>query len=55
MHWFKVVLICLCATEVLIHLINSRKGEYTELRKAWQSPLSAVLDLLILWGVIAYL
>ncbi len=51
MHWFKILLMVMFGLNVLIHLINSRKGKYTQEREAWTAPLAAVINLLLLWGV----
>jgi len=55
MHWFKILLLCLLVFNVLAALIKSRKGKHTIIKEAWEYPLAAVLELLLLWGVVTYL
>ena len=55
MHWFKILLLVLLCLNVLACLINSRKGEYTEVKKAWIAPMGVAFHLLLLWGLVTYL
>ena len=55
MHWFKILLICLLGLNVFLAIYRGRKGEHTVTKKAQEAPLTAVLELLLLWGVITYL
>ena len=55
MHWFKILLLCLIGINVLLFIWQAGKGEHTVTKTPFSSSLSAVLELLMLFGVLVYL
>ncbi len=55
MHWFKVLLLVLLGCNVLLLTIQAGRGRHNIEKTPFWSSFGAVLELLMLFGVLAYL
>lgn len=55
MHWFKILLVCLMGVSVVLLIAQAGKGNHSIEKTPFVSSLSAVLELLMLFGVLIYL
>jgi len=55
MNWFKILLISLLGLNVLLLVFEAGKGKQSVKKTPFASSLSAVLELLLLFGVLFYL
>ena len=55
MHWFKIVLIVVLITGIVNGLCEVGKGDYKKDNKSWVNFTGAIINGLLLWGLIVYL
>lgn len=55
MHWFKIVLVIFVAIAIVSGLYEAGKGNYQKESKSRAQFIGAILDGLLLWGILVYL
>ena len=55
MNWFKILLVCLLGLNVILLVFQAGKGKHSVEKTPFLSSLSAILELLLLFGVLFYL